>query len=106
MALLPLLVFRMVILALTLYGFVDTGKRIWSVKRRFYDPLPTLLKRQFVALVKGTPETRALARRWFKQGFSYLLKRHGLALLPNVLLLLLLVTINMLAFTLLQVDTS
>lgn len=106
MALLPLIVFRTVIVCLTLYGFVDTGKRIWTIKKRFYDPLPTLLKQQLINLIKGTPETRARTRRWFLRGLRYLLKRHGLELLPNVLLLALLLTINVLSFTLLQVTPS
>ena len=105
MALLPLVVFRTVIVCLTLYGFVDTGKRIWTIKRRFYDPLPSLVQRQLLNLFKGTPETRARTRRWLLNGTKYVLKRHGLELLPNLLLLVLLLILNVLSFTLLQVPS-
>lgn len=103
MALVPLIVFRMVIISVTLYGFVDTAKRVWALKKRFYDPLPKRLKQQLINLFKGTPESRARARRWLINGSRYVLKKHGLELLPNLLLLSLLLTINVLSFTLLHV---
>ena len=106
MALLPLIVFRTVLMCLTLYGFVDTGKRIWTIKRRFYDPLPALFKQQLLNLFKGTPETRARTWRWFVSGVRYVYNRHGQALLPNLLLLLLLTVINVLSFTLLDMTPS
>jgi hypothetical protein len=84
---------------ITLYGFYDTFKYIWTMKRRLYDPLSPAAKRLVWKVLWGNNATRKQAKKLLEQLLSMGLRRYWTLLIPNILLLMLLLSINVLSFT-------
>ncbi|MEM6429565.1 MAG: hypothetical protein AAF708_10025 [Deinococcota bacterium] len=99
MTLVPLMLFRFMLVVITLYGFYDTFKYIWTMKQRIYDPLSPGSKRLVWKIMRGNKATRAKARGLLEQLLGMGLRRYWTLLIPNILLLVLLLSINVLSFT-------
>ncbi|MEM7738238.1 MAG: hypothetical protein AAF267_20880 [Deinococcota bacterium] len=106
MTLVPLFIFRSMLVVITLYGFYDTVKYIWTMKQRIYDPLSPAAKRLVWKVARGNKATRAKARQLLEQLLGMGLRRYWTLLIPNILLLMLLLSINVLSFTMFRSPSS